>query len=92
MDAMSKNFKNIVTFCNNKDIMQDVFFRECREENYMEYCRVQMGCLLIVLYICFIYFRGCMYFIRRRLKNVGSTLNIKTIRGIGYRLELESES
>lgn len=33
-----------------------------------------------------------MYFIRRRLKNVGSTLNIKTIRGIGYRLELESES
>lgn len=33
-----------------------------------------------------------MYFIRRRLKNVGSTLNIKTIRGIGYQLETESES
>jgi len=31
-----------------------------------------------------------IYFIRRRLKNAGSSLNIKTIRGIGYRLESES--
>ena len=30
-----------------------------------------------------------IYFIRRRLKNVGSTLHIKTIRGVGYRLETE---
>lgn len=30
-----------------------------------------------------------MYFIRRRLRNVGSTLHIKTIRGVGYRLETE---
>lgn len=28
-----------------------------------------------------------MYFIRRRLKSVGSTIKIKTIRGIGYQLE-----
>lgn len=28
-----------------------------------------------------------MYFIRRRLKNAGSTVTIKTIRGVGYRLE-----
>lgn len=27
-----------------------------------------------------------IYFIRRRLKNIGSVLNIKTIRGVGYRL------
>lgn len=33
-----------------------------------------------------------IYFIRRRLRNVGSTLNIRTIRGVGYRMELESES
>lgn len=30
-----------------------------------------------------------MYFIRRRLINVGSTLYIKTIRSVGYRLETE---
>lgn len=28
-----------------------------------------------------------IHFLRRRLKNVGSTLQIKTLRGIGYRLE-----
>jgi len=33
-----------------------------------------------------------MYFIRRRLKNIGSTLNIKTIRGVGYRLETSEGS
>lgn len=28
-----------------------------------------------------------MYFIRRRIKNVGSSVTIKTVRGVGYRLE-----
>lgn len=28
-----------------------------------------------------------IYFLRRRLKSVGSTLTLKTIRGVGYRLE-----
>lgn len=30
-----------------------------------------------------------VHFLRRRLKSVGSTVSIKTIRGIGYRLEAE---
>lgn len=30
-----------------------------------------------------------IYFVRRRLKNVGSVLNIKTVRGVGYRLVTE---
>jgi DNA-binding response OmpR family regulator len=30
-----------------------------------------------------------IYFLRRRLKNVGSSLSIKTIRGVGYRLMKE---
>lgn len=28
-----------------------------------------------------------IYFIRRRIKNVGSSVSIKTVRGVGYRLE-----
>ena len=32
-----------------------------------------------------------IYFVRRRLKNVGSKASIKTIRGIGYRLTAEEE-
>ena len=30
-----------------------------------------------------------IYFLRRRLKTIGSTLRIKTVRGIGYRLEAD---
>ncbi len=33
-----------------------------------------------------------IYFVRRRLNNVGSSLAIKTIRGIGYRLITEEQS
>ena len=29
-----------------------------------------------------------IYFIRRRLKSVGSNVKVKTVRGIGYQLEI----
>lgn len=33
-----------------------------------------------------------IYFVRRRLRNIGSTLEIKTVRGVGYLLEAEEIS
>lgn len=33
-----------------------------------------------------------MYFIRRRIKNTGSVVAIKTLRGIGYRLEKQADA
>jgi DNA-binding response OmpR family regulator len=30
-----------------------------------------------------------VYLVRRRLKNVGSTLRLSAVRGFGYRLEVE---
>lgn len=33
-----------------------------------------------------------IYFVRRRLKNTGSSLEIKTIRGVGYLLSTEEKA
>ena len=42
----------------------------------MEYCRLQIGCLLIVVYIAFIYFRECRRLFQMRCKEMNRKRSI----------------